>query len=371
MRTFLMSIFLIDLCRVLRLLVFPLLVLLLVRRITTADARAREQMLNKLPSPPALPVIGHLHLIGSLPHISVRDLAAKHGRDGLLLLRLGNVPTLVVSSAAAAEAVLRTHDHVFTSRSRSTVKKISTTHLLSTKKVRAYRGARAQEVRLVMAQIREAALAGTTFDMSTMFYSFLNNIVCHVVSLKREVETRSSKSWSSRTRCSYVALTYIEDYFPSLVRLNMVKKVVCAKVHKVHKMWDDLLNKLIEEHESKPACRSIPRREYQLTRDHIKAQMVVRGIDTSSGVLDYAMVKLMQNPHLMTKLQNEVRMVVPPGKEMVTADDLDGMAYLKAVVKETLRLHGPAPFLLPHFSMAECVIEGYTIPSGIRTIINS
>ena len=64
------------------------------------------------------------------------------------------------------------------------------------------------------------------------------------------------------------------------------------------------------------------------------------------------MVKLMQNPHMMTKLQNEVRMVVPQGNEMVTEDDLDGMTYLKAVVKETLRLHGPAPFLLPHFSMA-------------------
>ena len=84
------------------------------------------------------------------------------------------------------------------------------------------------------------------------------------------------------------------------------------------------------------------------------------GIDTGSAALDYAMVKLMQNPHMMTKLQNEVRMVVPQGNEMVTEDDLDGMTYLKAVVKETLRLHGPAPFLLPHFSMADCVVEGYT-----------
>ena len=95
------------------------------------------------------------------------------------------------------------------------------------------------------------------------------------------------------------------------------------------------------------------------------------GIDTGSAALDYAMVKLMQNPHMMTKLHNEVRMVVPQGNEMVTEDDLDGMTYLKAVVKETLRLHGPAPFLLPHFSMADCVVEGYTIPSGIRTIINA
>ena len=152
------------------LLVFPLLVLLVRRLATPAAERARERLLSKLPSPPGLPVVGHLHLIaGSLPHISARDLAARYGRDRLLLLRLGAFPTLFVSSAAAAEAVLRTHDHVFASRSRSTVteilfygssdvafcphgehwrqvKKIATTHLLTNKKVRFFRGAREQEV---------------------------------------------------------------------------------------------------------------------------------------------------------------------------------------------------------------------------------
>jgi hypothetical protein len=89
----------------------------------TAPAGAsRDQLLSRLPSPPGrLPVIGHLHLVGALPHVSLRDLAARHGRDGLLLLRLGAVPTLVVSSAKAAQAVLRTHDHVFASRVYSAV----------------------------------------------------------------------------------------------------------------------------------------------------------------------------------------------------------------------------------------------------------
>jgi len=99
--------------------------------------------------------------------------------------------------------------------------------------------------------------------------------------------------------------------------------------------------------------------------------MFEAGTDTSFTVLEYAMAQLMRNPCLMNKLQAEVRNAIAKGKEMVTEDELDSLAYLKAVIKETLRLHMPAPLLVPHFSMADCNIEGYTIPSGTRAIVNS
>jgi cytochrome P450 len=104
--------------------------------------------------------------------------------------------------------------------------------------------------------------------------------------------------------------------------------------------------------------------------------MFEAGTDTSFIVLEYAMVRLMQNPHLMTKLQAELRSTIPKAKgkladTVVTEDDLAGLAYLKAVIKETLRLHMPAPLLVPHLSMADCEINGYVIPSGTRAIINT
>ncbi|KAL6659449.1 hypothetical protein ACP70R_003489 [Stipagrostis hirtigluma subsp. patula] len=396
------------------LLICPLLLLLLMRRRappSTAAARARDELLSKLPSPPRkLPIIGHLHLVGSLPHVSLRDLADKHGRDGLLLLRLGAVPTLVVSSPAAAQAVLRTHDHVFASRTYSAitdilfygssdvafspygehwrqVRKIATTHLLTNRKVRSYRHAREQEVRLVMAKIREAAEAGTAMNLTDLLNSFANDIVCHAVSGKFFREEGRNKLFQElvESNTSLLGGFNLVDYFPIFARQDIVRKILCYKAHKVNKIWDNLLNKLIDDHASKPellrhgeesdfidVLLSI-QHEYKLTRDHIKAQLVVMlqgGTDTVFTVLEYAIVELMRHPHLMTKLQAEVRMVISKGQEVITEDELNGMAYLKAVIKETLRLHAPAP-LLPHFSMADCNVEGHAIPSGTRTLINA
>ncbi|CAD6266271.1 unnamed protein product [Miscanthus lutarioriparius] len=348
------------------LLVCPLLVLLLVRRCigttaSTATARAREELLSKLPSPPRrLPVIGHLHLVGRLPHVSLRDLSAKHGRNGLMLLHLGAVPTLIVSSPSAAQAVLRTQDHIFASRATSPV-----TDILfygSTDVVFSPYGEHWRQVKKIVS--------------------------AHLLATKKVREKGRNKLFQELVdaNSSLLGGFNLEDYFPVLVKLDIIKRMVCAKAHKVKKMWDDLLNTLIDDYASMPASKCDGdetyfidvllslQKECKLTRDHTKALLEVvfeAGTDTSFTVLEYAMVQLMRNPRLMNKLQAEVRNAIAKGKKMVTEDELDSLGYLKAVIKETLRLHMPAPLLVPHFSMADCNIEGYTIPSGTRAIVNS
>jgi cytochrome P450 len=95
------------------------------------------------------------------------------------------------------------------------------------------------------------------------------------------------------------------------------------------------------------------------------------GTDTSSLVLELAMAELMRNPQQMAKLQDEVRKHTPEGQETVEEENIANMPYLRAVVKETLRLHPPVPLLLPHLSMADCVVDGYNVPSGTRVIVNA
>ena len=71
--------------------------------------------LNLPPGPWPLPVIGNMHcLLGALPHHAMRRLAQRYGP--VMLLRLGHVPTVVVSSPEAAREVLKTHDAILANR---------------------------------------------------------------------------------------------------------------------------------------------------------------------------------------------------------------------------------------------------------------
>ncbi|GJN39921.1 hypothetical protein PR202_gb29075 [Eleusine coracana subsp. coracana] len=372
---------------------------------------------KKLPLPPSppggLPIIGHLHLIRAQPHLALRDLAKKHG--DLMLLRLGAVPNLIISSARAAEAVMRTHDHVFASRPRSTLvdilfkgsldvafspygeqwrqsRKLVTAHLLTVKKVRSFAHARHDEVRLAIARIRDHAR--TVVDMSDLLYSFSNDLVCRAVSGKFFMEEGRNQLFRELIGMNTAFLDgfHVQDYFPRLAQFDLLTRVLSGKVKKLQERWHQLLDKLIDAHANKSSSRNLIdnarneqetdfidvllslQQEYGLTRDQMKAilmDMFAAGTDTSSITMEYALAELVRNPCIMAKLQAEVRRNTPSNQEMVMEENLGNMTYLKAVIKETLRLHPPVPLLLPHQSMVDCTVDGYLIPAQTRVIINA
>jgi cytochrome P450 len=98
--------------------------------------------------------------------------------------------------------------------------------------------------------------------------------------------------------------------------------------------------------------------------------MFAGGTDTTYTVLEWAMAELFRHETVMRKLQDEVRNVVG-NKTHVTEDDLVNMNYLKAVIKETLRLHVPITLLVPRKSMEDIKLNGYDIGAGTQVIINA
>nr|GEY84484.1 cytochrome P450 71A8-like [Tanacetum cinerariifolium]GEZ17616.1 cytochrome P450 71A8-like [Tanacetum cinerariifolium] len=94
------------------------------------------------------------------------------------------------------------------------------------------------------------------------------------------------------------------------------------------------------------------------------------GTDTTATVLEWTFAELLKHPKFLKKVQDEVRMILK-GKEQINQADIDNMKYLKAVLKETLRLHPPLPTLVPRVASQDVQVMGYDVAKGTRVIINA
>ncbi|KAH0666018.1 hypothetical protein KY285_027224 [Solanum tuberosum] len=113
--------------------------------------------------------------------------------------------------------------------------------------------------------------------------------------------------------------------------------------------------------------------QFPIANENIKAvifDIFLAGTETSFTVIIWAFTEMMKNPHIMAKVQSEVRRVFK-GKKNYDEEDVEKLTYLNLVIKETLRLHAPVPLLAPKECKEETVIDGYTIPLNTRILVNA
>ena len=107
-----------------------------------------------------------------------------------------------------------------------------------------------------------------------------------------------------------------------------------------------------------------------LVSSHLQ-EIVGAGVETTSAAIDWGMCEVLSNERIARKLRDELNEVV--GREgYVTESHIPRLPYLRAIVKETLRMHPTAPLLMPHLSLDVCQdVGGYLIPKGTRLFVNA
>ncbi|CAN1309578.1 Cytochrome P450 71B37 [Linum perenne] len=314
----------------------------------------------------------------------------------------GRIRAVIISSPEAAKEVLKVNDLATCSRPafdgtrRLTydyldvgfspyadnwrfMRKMIILELFSSKRVRSFRFVREEEVKVLVDSLignRSATVcvnltdklydltANITFRMSFGFNyrgTEFDNDRFHEVIHQAEVVTGSISAQQTLPR----GIGWILDTFFSHVIEEHVKRGSWEKADEDKDVIDVLLG--VEMEESRLG------RESQFTKDNIKAVLLnlfLGGIDTAALTVNWAMARLIANPNLMKKAQQEVRNIIGD-KRRVTEDDIENLQYMKLIIKETLRLHPPAPLLLPRESMSAVKICGYDVPAKTLIYVNA
>ncbi|KAH0971975.1 hypothetical protein GBA52_024131 [Prunus armeniaca] len=361
------------------------------------------------PSPPALPIIGHLHLIGSVLPKSFQTLARRYGIP-LMQLRLGAATCIVVSSAEVAREIFKTHDIIFSSRPEfgssehfiyrgsrfllapygeywRFMKKLCMNKLLAAPQLNLSVDIRTEEVANLVEKVTKRAREGQPCDLSSELTTLTNNTICRMV-----MSTRCSGSDNEAEEIKKLidecmklgAKLSVGDVLGPLKIFDF--SGTAKKLGSVLQRFDGLVERIMKEHEGRSEIgekgRDLmdilleiyrdPTSEVKLSRNDIKSFLLdifMAGTDTSSAAMQWTMGELLSHPQAYKKLREEIDIVVGV-KRLVRESDIPNLPYLGAVIKETLRLHPSGPFIIRECG-EDCKVYGSIVKAKARILINA
>ncbi|KAI3776916.1 hypothetical protein L1987_46707 [Smallanthus sonchifolius] len=180
----------------------------------------------------------------------------------------------------------------------------------------------------------------------------------------------------------YVYAFCVTDYFPWLQWITDFdghEKMIRHAISRARKYQDPLVDERIQQWKDGVRTKQddlldvfINLDNPRLNADEIKAQIVdvsLAAYVNVSNNIEWVMAEMMNQPWIFNKAVNELDFVV--GKDrLVNESDVPYLNYIKACVKEALRMHPVATFNLPHVTTADSTVAGYFIPKGSHVMLN-
>uniref|UniRef100_M8C393 Cytochrome P450 71D7 n=1 Tax=Aegilops tauschii TaxID=37682 RepID=M8C393_AEGTA len=315
------------------------------------------------PGPWQLPLIGSLHHLllsrsGGLPHRAMRDLSRAHGP--LMLLRLGAVPTLIVSSAEAAREVMRTHAAAFAGRHLSAtldiitcggkgilfspyddrwreLRRVCVHELFSQPRVLSFRPVREDEVARLLHAVSDGCRGGRAVNLSEKMCRMITDSVVRAA-IGERCDHRDEFLHELDEAVRLTGGINLADLYPSsrlVRRLSVAARDMVKCQRNIYRIVQSIIR--VRERAGAPE----PERDedllgvllklqkdgglqFELTTEMITAVILdvfSAGSETTSTTLEWAMSELMKNPRVLHKVQSEVREAFK-GKDKLTEEDI-------------------------------------------------
>ncbi|TQE12149.1 hypothetical protein C1H46_002219 [Malus baccata] len=366
---------------------------------------------NLPPSPPFLPIIGHLHLLNFPVHRTLHRLSQKHGP--IFSLWFGSRRVVIVSSSSAVQECFTKNDIVLANRPRllmgkhigynyttvvaspygdhwRNLRRISAIEIFSTARLNTSSNIRKEEVKHLLLKLSKNSRDHfAKVELKSMFSELTFNNIMTMVAGKRyygndaSVDKEEARQFRQimKEAFAHSGAANPADFLPIL---NWVGSDAYEKrVMRLAKMTDAFLQGLIDEHSNKKGRNTSTMIDHLLSLQESQPEyysdqiikglilvMLLAGTDTSAVTLEWAMSNLLNHPRVLKKARAE--MDAQLGQEhLVEEPDISKLPYLQSIVSETFRLCPAAPLLVPHLSSEDCTIGGFDVPRGTIVLINA
>ncbi|GMH26616.1 hypothetical protein Nepgr_028459 [Nepenthes gracilis] len=388
----------------------PILLLWISSYFILSFLRSRNLSSKKLPPGPSpSPIIGNLFNLGRKPHRSLAELSRVYGP--IISLRLGYQTMVVISSPSSAKEVLQKQDPSFSNRhvphvvtalhhhessvlllspnSRwRNIRKIMNTLIFSVSRLDANQGLRREKVQQLLSYAQNCCESGTAINVSeAVFNTSLNFIWSSFFSVDL-IDLHSDHSSEFKELVwgilSLIGTPNISDLYPMLKVIDPqgIRRRATVLAQKIFRLFDGMIDDRLrsrketgssENNDMLDALLNIIQdssMELELSDiPHLLLDLFVAATETSSSTLEWAMAELLHKPEKLKKAQAELETVTRKGV-LVEEEKIAQLPYLQAVMKETLRMHPPAPFLIPRKVDEDVELSGFVVPRSSQVLVN-
>ncbi|CAN4082852.1 unnamed protein product [Withania somnifera] len=358
------------------------------------------------PGPNPLPLIGNLHnILGGQPHQSLAKLAQKYGP--IISLRLGQITTVVISSSAVAKEVLQKQDLAFSSRTipdaiyaqnvyqfsvvwlpvsdrwRS-LRKILNSYIFSGSRLDQDQHLRCRKIQDIIAYCQRCSQTDEAVNIGQAAFETSMNLLSNIIFSKDVLDpyANSGKEFQDLVRniLEEIGKPNLADYFPVLKRIDPqgIRRLLGKHFGKLLQQIQGLIDERLDQRtRAATSCRSDillntseedPQAVDRNQIERLILDLFIAGTDTTSNTLEWAMVEVMRKPCIMRKAKAELAEVVGKGKAIEEAD-VAHLPYLQCIVKETLRMHPPVPFLIRKVDQ-DAQVFGYFVPKDSQVLVH-